>query len=50
MKQSKEQDELYWQQISKLAEEAVSRKIAVSLYHELQRHIDLNNDRKSPHF
>jgi hypothetical protein len=51
MKQPKEQkDRLYWQSIAKLAEEASSRKEAVSLLHELQRHNDLINDRKSLHF
>jgi hypothetical protein len=44
MKRSEEQkDALYWKSVAKLAEEATSRKVAVSLLHELQRHNDRTN-------
>jgi len=41
MERSEQQkDALYWANVAKLAEEANSRKEAVSLLHELQRHKD----------
>jgi phage shock protein A len=35
-----QKDQAYWAHLARLAEEASSRKLAVSLLHELQRHND----------
>ena len=37
---SLQKDQAYWDHLARLAEETTSRKLAVSLLHEIQRHND----------